>query len=822
MLRQDPEGCQSGRLGRSRKPLWPLGHRGFESHPLRLIGVAFSSLADEGKVTPCSLCLPPHDGVQFFPTMMRRIASGARAHPWAILLVTVYLALGVTYSVVNPIHEATDELRHYRYVRYIADYGQLPVQSAGEGNAQAHHPPLYYATAALASFWVHPSDPLYTPPTNPHWGFRNWEVGVDNKNMYLHGPDEAWPYRDAALAAHLARWVTLLWGAATVALTYAMAHTLFPDRPAIALASGGWVAFNPMFLYLGAAINNDVPAALIGAAISLLSLHTFRDGLTTRTTLMLGLFYGLGALVKFNLIAMLAVIELTLWLVIFPADTKFQGHKAKWLSLLKANGIILGIALVLAGWWYIRNVILYGEPTGFLRLTEIWGARNPQTGIALAGRELRHAWTTFWGRFGYGQIPLPDGFYVALAALCGVGLLGLAVFLLPSRSHKPAALSTTQWRMIATLFVAVLINLAVLYTYITVSPAGAMGRFLFPGLPAFATLIAIGLLGLWPTGMQTPIAATITSGLATFSLIALFGYLAPAYATPSQVTPPSDPLNIPIGDVARILAYEVSPDLVLPGEKIDVTVTWEVIRPTDQPCAVFIHLMTPLGVPIVQRDTYTGLGNYPSIWWRPGYVFTETYSVYLPEIAYSPDEAIVWLGLYQQDGVRAPIEHQQARNNALKLGTVTVEADPNAQYPNPVFVNWDDKFALVGYEIEPRVLRQGQRIEVTLYWEALAPPRDADYKVFLHLLEGWEAKWAGNDGNPGHPDASTRDWEVGEVYADERWVRLPLSIPPGIYQLELGWFSGADNHRLNIVADDGHIVDDWLLLSNIRVLSRNE
>ena len=29
------EGCQSGRMGRSRKPLWPSGHRGFESHTFR-------------------------------------------------------------------------------------------------------------------------------------------------------------------------------------------------------------------------------------------------------------------------------------------------------------------------------------------------------------------------------------------------------------------------------------------------------------------------------------------------------------------------------------------------------------------------------------------------------------------------------------------------------------------------------------------------------------------------------------------------------------------------------------------------------------------
>ena len=30
-----PEGCQSGRMGRSRKPKYPPGYRGFESHPLR-------------------------------------------------------------------------------------------------------------------------------------------------------------------------------------------------------------------------------------------------------------------------------------------------------------------------------------------------------------------------------------------------------------------------------------------------------------------------------------------------------------------------------------------------------------------------------------------------------------------------------------------------------------------------------------------------------------------------------------------------------------------------------------------------------------------
>ena len=34
-LGSSTESCQSGRMGRTRNPLWPLGHRGFKSHTLR-------------------------------------------------------------------------------------------------------------------------------------------------------------------------------------------------------------------------------------------------------------------------------------------------------------------------------------------------------------------------------------------------------------------------------------------------------------------------------------------------------------------------------------------------------------------------------------------------------------------------------------------------------------------------------------------------------------------------------------------------------------------------------------------------------------------
>ncbi len=296
------------------------------------------------------------------------------------------------------------------------------MQSEGEGNAQAHHPPLYYATAALLSWWVHPSDPLYEPLHNPQWGFRNWEVSTDNKNLYLHGPDEAWPYRDASLAAHLARWVTVLWGAGAVALTLAIMLTLLPDRPAAAITAAALIAFNPMFLYLGGAVNNDVPAGLAGAAITYACLRVIRDGVTQKRAAVLGVLYGLAILTKFNLVAMLAVIEMAL--ILGPLTDADQPH-LRWREFIKANATLIGITLVVAGWWYIRNTILYGEPTGFLRLTQIWGFREPSAGVSLASRELLYAWSSLWARFSYGQIPVPTIFYTITGILCGAGIVGL-------------------------------------------------------------------------------------------------------------------------------------------------------------------------------------------------------------------------------------------------------------------------------------------------------------------------------------------------------------------------------------------------------------
>ena len=332
---------------------------------------------------------------------------------WPIIAILIaFLLLGFAYSAINPLHEATDELRHYRFVQHLIQRHALPVQGEAGGldcTVQGHHPPLYYLAAALVTAGIDTGrDVCYQPPVNPFWAYRYWEVGRDNKNQYLHGPDEAFPWRGEALAAHLARVVNLLFGALTVWLTWATARVIWPRRPSLAVGSAAFVAFNPMFLYMAAAINNDVVAAAAGAAVIYACVRLLRDerGLSWRWGVWLGALYGLALMSKFNLAAIIVVIE--------AAVTWVAWRRGQWRLWLTVNLLIAGVAGLLAGWWFVRNQLLYGEPTGIEKLTELWGVRDPRDSFRLAVSELPYAWTSLWGRFGYGQIPLPSWIYAAL------------------------------------------------------------------------------------------------------------------------------------------------------------------------------------------------------------------------------------------------------------------------------------------------------------------------------------------------------------------------------------------------------------------------
>ena len=90
-----------------------------------------------------------------FAWRLRSKVESERRSKWAItIIVLLFILIGLAYSAVNPLHEATDELRHYRFVQHIVQRNSLPEQGKVGCSAQGHHPPLYYLLAAMATSWI--------------------------------------------------------------------------------------------------------------------------------------------------------------------------------------------------------------------------------------------------------------------------------------------------------------------------------------------------------------------------------------------------------------------------------------------------------------------------------------------------------------------------------------------------------------------------------------------------------------------------------------------------------------------------------------------
>jgi 4-amino-4-deoxy-L-arabinose transferase-like glycosyltransferase len=718
---------------------------------------------------------------------------------FATILIT-YLALAIGYSFANPLYESTDELRHFRYVRHLIVYRDLPVQQRGAPRAQSHHPPLYYALGALSSWWVPVAqDVYYVPPINPHWDDQYWEVSNDNKNLYLHGDDERFPFYGVALAVYVVRWMTVLIGASVVWLTYRIGREAFSGCPTLAIGGTALLAFNPQFLYLSGSVNNDVPAALCGAAVLWACVRLVQDGPSMRADVTLGVLFGASLLTKFNLLALLVPIALAYLIAVWPTRD--------WLALLRGALVILGLTILISGWWFWRNQMLYGDFTGMGKVNELWSGQPAFENWWAFRQSLPYLWSSLWGRFGYGQLPLPSVIYRGLFILC---VLALAGYLIPRREPLPTA-------ALALMGITVLAFTVVVFYYILIQPAGAMGRFLFPSLPAFVFLILVGLNRLFPRRLTWVADLAVTIGMAAVAIYALVGVLTPAFARPhplseSKIEAIPNSTSVEFGNVARLLGYRITPHAVEPGDAVEVTLYWETLARTNQEYTIFVHLLSDVGTMVAQRDTHPGLGRYPTTTWEPGIVFADTYRVHIPETAYTPDTASVQVGMYLTDGPRLITSDGQ---DSLRLAAVGIQPRPS-EYPNPLNVNFGGKIALIGYELDRRMAQPGDTIRLTLYWKPLAP-MEKNYSVFAQVLGSKDQVWARSDGWPVEGQSPTSHWELDDVVKDVRDLTIGLTTPPDFYDIEVGLYARGPG-RLPAIAEDGHKLGARALLSKIRVV----
>ncbi|MCA9927110.1 MAG: hypothetical protein KC419_01480, partial [Anaerolineales bacterium] len=458
---------------------------------------------------------------------------------------------------------------------------------------------------------------------------------------------------------------------------------------------------------------------------------------------------------------------------------------------------------------------------------ELWGVRDPSTSWGLAIYELKPTWTSLWGRFGYGQIPLPEGIYSGLLWVIGIGLLGLLIPVLLSRKDELKQVGVP----LLILVLNVILGFVVVFYYLLISPAGAMGRFFYPALASLSILAFYGF-SRWFTLLpqKTPLAthhsllAIFTNlGMAILTTVALWGYLAPAYARPpsfAAATAVPHPIDAQFDGFVVLRGYEVRGTAVVAGDPLNIDLYWEVVGQPPGNYLLFVHLIdSETGAMVVQRDTHPGLGRFPSRYWQPGDRFIDSIRMWLPETTYTPSTANLSIGLYVPGAYRLGITGADGigLGDALPLGEITLKPAAFAEsraYPNPQNQNFADTFTLLGYEYDKRVMLPGDLVTVTTYWQTQRPV-SGTYRVetFLQDEAGQEADVDVVTAVAADPLAA--NLAGNEVVTVVQTFRVPPTLPPGSYAFDVRIFDVTVNEPLNLLAEDGHILNNHLLLSRV-------
>ncbi|WP_448593935.1 ArnT family glycosyltransferase [Thermoflexus hugenholtzii] len=711
--------------------------------------------------------------------------------PRPAVYVFLFTFLAVLYSLIVPLFEGNDESWHYAYVWHIVEGKGLPRQPPDQyphlARQEASQPPLYYLLAAALTRWVPQEDlPALYARENPYPTLLP-VAHRDNQNHYVHTDAERFPYRGAALAIRMARFLSVLFGAGTVWGTYALARRLFPQERWVAAGAAMMVALTPGFLFTSGLVNNDALAACIATwalvVLSHPSLSRSRWGWVGA-----GLLLGAAALTKLSGLLLWPFAALVLG--VYHEDTKTRSLKNFPFLFPRLRGLVLtfGVALAVCGWWYLRNWCLYGDPMGLSAMLLLIGRREAGFGLReWLQSEAELVWLSYWAVFGWFNLAAPEWVYRVYALLTALGVAGLALFTVRAVRQK-------RWDDLAGVGYLALWSLIVAVGLVrwTLTTGGSQGRLLYPAIGAHATLLALGWAQLAPTRARPGFFLALGSVLLALALWLPFAVIQPAYARPAPLMAAevakrvSQPTDVRFGESIRLLGYRVEAEEVRPGETFWVTLCWQGEGPVAENYFVSLSLLTADGLTAARKVTHPGLGTFPTSLWTPGVAFCDRYPLTVRDTVPKTAAGVLAVGL------TTFTERLPVYNKGERLGDTFQFAGPRIVVPDAgpaLDYRWGREVALVGYRLERAVLAPGEELDLTLYWRALGPlggPRSATVQV---LRDG------------GHKIAQVDlplNLEPGEVWADHRTMTLVADAPPGVYELKVAVYDPTNGKALPV------------------------
>jgi hypothetical protein len=684
-------------------------------------------------------------------------------------LAILYLLMGSVYAWVTPILEKPDEEAHYGYIVYLREHHALPplAFTGSMLSFEFKQPPFYYAvTAALTGWLPDVPNPESLLATNPYLDASVPVYRNDNRNVYLHPPEMTPLFMGARL-------VSLLFGLGTVLVTYFLAAQLFSRQSLVPIAAAAIVGFQPSFLFIATALNNDIAIVFFSTGIVALLIYRLQKGSFNYFAVLLGVLLGLACLTKVSALALFPLTGLALVLI----------HRGFHRAFFRDGAVVVMAAVLIGGGWYARNAVLYHDPFTL--------NVHSQTGAP--------AQKAFWDRLKYILNSIEYSFWANQARsfvspdvldkiMLGWERISLVLLALSAAIHYKAARSRlTTWVVLLSWPATFLI---LLIGYWNSKFSWAYGRLLFPAIAPIVILLASGWRLAFPLRWQRPTMVLSAGAVVIVGSLVPFVSLYPLYH-PSREWQ-ADQVKYPVGTtyvdsatakpIARLLGYA--------------------------PYAVFVQLLDTSQLnnsnsPTVwgRRETYPGLGNHPTDRWATLRAFCDTVFVRVFPETPTPLGAAIEVGFTNQEKTDR-LQAVDSEGDPIALAVVgrapilSSQELPGVRQPAQYVL--DNAIGLNHVQLEPF----GNSLTLTITWQSLQPV-SYDATVFVHLTRADGQLLAQMDRQPLDGRFSTSNWIPGQIITDIVTVPLPTSASNEPLVLNLGMYTWPSLQRLAVTDASG-------------------
>jgi hypothetical protein len=522
----------------------------------------------------------------------------------------------------------------------------------------------------------------------------------------------------------------------------------------------------PGFLQVMVGVNNNNLLFVFSALATWMLMRLLRVGLRWNTTIWLGIALGLGMLTKLYMTPLIVATTLVYWHVARP----------DWRTTLKHLMLVGGLVMLIAGWWYIHNLIQYGDPTAASETEKLLQTARPDQ---IDAAEL---WglVTLWG----GKMWLEAAtVYMTLSWLEVVSWILLVIFFGGVLALIRGRLQADVGVLVMGAFVPAL--LMAIYGAQRNLHGDQSPPIMRSSLPLLCLFFAAALLVWIPARWRDWVAIAGIVLLAGFVIFWQITYFLPQYPPFQRTNALTHQMQIDFENGARLIDYQIDEVNLHQGDTATVTLCWQATETIDNTinAAFTVQLVHPDAPTAAATDGFPMSGRRPTSVWRPGEAFCEDVPLRVHEDAVTPRAYDVRVGLYIPGGDDLSYTRADGSQSTFlildQVGVIDIYKRPTGE-----IVAWvDDWGTLENYDL---TIDDGS-LELALSWVGRRPA-PADYNMFLHVLNDSGEIVAQVDRPPIFP---TRFWGDTVEFSD----MLSLDIPDEAAAFHFGLYDPVTGTR---------------------------